>query len=316
MAQPANTFSAYDAIGIREDLSDLIHNIAPTATPFYMMAKKSKATNTYHEWQTDDLAAANASNAVIEGDDAATDASTPTARLGNYTQISRKVPRVTGTVDVVNKAGRGKEFAYQVAKRTKEIKRDIESALLANNARAAGNDSTARELAGVPAWIATNTSAGSGGADPTGDGTDARTDGTQRAFTEAMLKGVLQACWDAGGEPDCLMVGGFNKQVVSGFTGRSANGADVMAKEGAVYASVDVYHHDFGDVKIVPNRFQRGRDALVLQKDMWSVATLRPLKQEMLAKTGDSMRSQILVEYTLEACNEKSSGIVADLTTS
>lgn len=316
MAQPTNTFSAYDAVGIREDLSDVIHNIAPTETPFYMMASKGKATNTYHEWQTDTLAAASATNAVIEGDDATTDASVATVRLGNYTQISDKVARVTGTVDEVTKAGRGKELAYQVAKRVKELKRDMESSLLANNARVAGNDTTARELAGVPAWIATNTSAGGSGADPTGDGTDARTDGTQRAFTEALLKTVLQSCWDQGGDPDCIMVGSFNKQAASGFTGRATNGDEAKASEKTVYASADVYVSDFGTLKIVPNRFQRARDALVLQKDMWKVAYLRPVKQTPLAKTGDSERRQIIAEYTLEACNEAASGIVADLTTS
>ena len=292
----------------------MIHDISPTDTPVFTMAAKTKATAVKHEWQTDALAAASGTNHVLEGDEATTDAAVATVRLQNYCQISDKVARTTGTVDAVNAAGRGQEMAYQIAKRSKELKRDMEMSICANNATAAGNATTVRELAGIPAWLATNTSAGSGGADPTGDGTDARTDGTQRAFTEALLKTVIQSCWDEGGEPDCIVMGGTNKQVFSGFTGRATGGANEEATAKTVTAAVDVYVSDFGELKAVPSRFSRSRDALVLQKDMWKVAMLRPIKQTPLAKTGDSERAQILAEFTLEACNEKSSGIVADLT--
>ena len=314
MAQPADTFSSYDSIGDREDLIDAISDISPTDTPCLTMFGKAKARNTLHEWQTDALAAASATNAVIEGDDATTDASTATTRLGNYTQISDKVARTTGTQEATNKAGRTSEMAYQMAKRSKELKRDMESSITANNARVAGNDTTARELAGIEAWITTNTSLGGSGADPTGDGTDARTDGTQRAFTEAQLKTVLASCWDNGGEPDCLMVGSFNKQKVSGFTGGSTRFDKSEDKK--LTAAVDVYASDFGDIKVVPNRFSRSRSALVLQKDMWKVAFLRQYDTVDLAKTGDTERKQLIVEYTLEARNEAASGIIADLTTS
>ena len=315
MALPTNTQSTYATNGIREDLTDIIHDISPTDTPFYSMTSKGSATAIKHEWQTDALAAASATNAVLEGDEATTDAHVATVRLNNYCQISDKVARVTGTVDAVNKAGRGKEMAYQIGKKVKELKRDIESSMLANNATVAGDATTARESAGVPAWLATNTSAGSGGSDPTGDGTDARTDGTQRAFTEALLKTVLQSCWDEGGDPDCIMVGSKNKQTFSGFTGRATNGAEEAAASKRITASVDVYVSDFGELKVMANRFQRARDALILQKDMWKMCLLRPVKQTPLAKTGDSERRQIVAEWTLEACNEKASGIVADLTT-
>lgn len=313
MAQVSNTFSTYDAVGIREDLSDMIYDVSPTETPFFSMAKKAKAANTYHEWQTDSLDAA-ASNAHVEGDETSYGAITATVRLGNYTQILKKNAIVSGTNEAVNRAGRNREMAYQIVKKTKEIKRDLEKALLDNNARVAGNDTTAREMAGVPAWIATNTSAGTGGVDPTGDGTDARTDGTQRAFTEALLKTVLQSCWDNGGDPTVLMVGSFNKQAVSGFTGGATKFDKTEDKR--LTASVDVYVSDFGELRVVPNRFQRTRDGLVLQKDMWSVAMLRPLKNEERAKTGDAEKRELLMECTLVANNEKASGIVADLTTS
>lgn len=314
MAQPTNTFSTYDSVGNREDLSDIIFDISPTETPGMTMAKKTKATATNHEWQTDSLAAASATNAVIEGDDATTDASAATTRLGNYTQIQDKVARTTGTEDTVKKAGRGNELDYQVMKRSKELKRDMESSLFANNAKVAGNDTTARELAGIPAWLATNTSAGSGGTDPTGDGTDARGDGTQRAFTEDLLLDVMQSCWENGGEPDALIVGPFNKRKASGFTGVATKFKDVDDKK--IIASADIYVSDFGEINIIPNRFSRARDAILIQKDMIKAAMLRPMASWDLAKTGDSERKQILVEWTLQMCNEAAHGIVADLTTS
>lgn len=314
MAQPTNTFATNDMVGIREDLSDVIYDISPTETPFLNMAPRVSVSNTNHEWQTDSLAAA-AANAVIEGDDATTDAGGATTRLGNYTQISDKVARVTGTGRAVNTAGRSDEMDYQMLKKGRELRRDMEKALLDNNAKVAGNDTTARELAGVPAWIATNVDADSGGSDPTGDGTDARSDGTQRGFTEDQLKTVLKECFDSGGMPDTLMVGAFNRQIASSF----GSGTKFQkVEDSTLRTSFDVYESDFGNLKIVPNRFQRGRDALVLQMDMWAVGFLpgREFARYPLAKTGDTDREQVLSEYTLEARNEASSGIVADLTTS
>ncbi|HIO02144.1 MAG TPA: head protein [Alphaproteobacteria bacterium] len=314
MAQPADVFSSYDAVGNREDLSDVIYDISPTATPFLSSIAKVTATATNHEWQTDSLAAAVATNAVIEGDEATTDAATPTARRGNYTQILDKVPRVTGTQRANDSAGRGDEMDYQVAKRMKEIKRDLESSLLANNAKVAGDDSTARVMAGVEAWIATNTSAGVGGADPTGDGTDARTDGTQRAVTDTPIDRVLASIADAGGEPTKLMVGSFNKQAISGLTGNAPRRVD--GQEQVLSQAVFVYRSDFGDLEIVFNRFQRARSALILDMDHWALAALRDFQSSDLSKTGDSDRKLILFEGTLESRNEAASGIVADLTTS
>lgn len=313
MAQPANTFSSYDAVGNREDLSDIIYNISPTQTPFLSAIAKVTADATNHEWQTDSLAATDTGNARIQGDDATTTAASPTARLGNYTQISDKVPRVTRTQRTVNSAGRGDELDYQIMKRGKELKRDMEAILLANNAKVVGDDNTPSELAGVPAWIATNTSIGATGADPTGNGSDARTDGTQRAFTEAMLKDVLASCWDEGGDPDLLMVGSHNKQVMSTFSGNANR--EINASDRKLVATIDIYVSDFGDLKVVANRFQRARDALVLQTDMWALAELDSFKEVPLAKTGDSDRVQLICEYTLESRQEKGSGIIADLLT-
>lgn len=313
MALETGGFTTYLAIGNREDLSDIIYNIAPTDTPFLSMAAKTKATAVNHEWQTDTLAAASAANAVLEGDAATVDAATATVRLGNICQISDKVPRVTGTQRAVVSAGRKDEMPYQIAKRGKELKRDMESSITANNAKVAGDATTARELAGAPAWMVTNTNKGGGAAaDPTGDGTDARTDGDTRVLTESQLADVLKQCWDEGGEPDCVMLGSFNKQKASGFTGNSTRFDKGEDKK--LTAAIDVYVSDFGEVKLIPNRFMRARDALVLQKDMWAVASLRGIERVDLAKTGDTDRVQIITEYTLESRNEKASGIIADLT--
>lgn len=315
MSQPTNTFDAYDAVGQRESLSDLISNISPTECPFYQMAKKGKAKAIKEDWQLDSLAAADTNNAVIEGDDATLDASTATTRVDNYCQISDKTAVVSGTVEAVSKAGRAREMAYQVAKKVLELKRDCEAILLTNQAKTAGvKDTTARKLGSVLSWIATNTNHAGDGADPTGDGSDTRTDGTQRDFTEAMLKNVMQSCWTQGGNPSVLMVGGHNKQVISGFDG--GNTRFDKSEDKKVVATVDIYEGDFHTLKVVPNRFMRARDALVLDKDFWEIAYLRPVRRYPLSKTGDSEKVQILKEYTLISRNEAASGGIFDLTTS
>ena len=313
MAQPTNAFDTYDAVGIREDLQDVIYSISPTETPFMSSAAREQVKNTLHEWQTDSLAAASTSNAVIEGDEATLDASSATTRLGNYTQIMDKTVVITGTQEAVDKAGRASELAYQIAKKSKELKRDIESTLLANQARVAGNSSTARKFGSIGSWVATNDDLGASGASPTGDGTDARTDGTQRALTEASLKSVIKNVWNAGGNPSIIMVGPFNKQKISGFTGGSTRFD--ASEDKTLYTSIDVYSSDFGDLEVVPNRFSRDRDAWVLDMDYWSVGFLRDFTMHELSKTGDSEKRQLLVELSLISRNEAASGLVADLTT-
>lgn len=314
MTQPTNTFDSYDSIGNREDLFDKIYNVDPDETPFLSKIGKVKASNTYHEWQTDGLDAPSATNANIEGDDTTAGAVTPTVRLGNYTQIFKKAVTISGTTESVKRAGRGKEMAYQLMLKAKALKTDIESSLFANNAQVAGNATTARELAGVPTWLTSNTSAGAGGSDATGDGSDARTDGTQRAFTEATLKTVLASIWDNSGQkPDAIYLGSFNKQAASGFTG--GNTSFQKAESAKLTAYYDVYEYDFGRVDIIPSRHVRSRDAIVANTKMWALAELRSMKQERLAKTGDSEKFQIICESTLVCRNEKASGGVFDLTT-
>ena len=312
MTQPTNTFDSYDAIGNREDLSDIIYNISPTDTPFLTMCATTKASNTLHEWQTDSYANADSGNARIEGDEASAASISGTSRAYNYTQISDKVVVVSGTQEALGKAGRKSEIGYQVAKAGKELKRDIETILLGNQGSVAGDSSTARKLRSLEVWYSTNTNRGTGGAN--GNTIGGANDGTQRAFTETLLKDSLQNVFLAGGNPDHIMVGPFNKQVFSTFTGGATKFEPT--KDKTVTAAVDVYISDFGELKVVANRFQRDRTCHIIQKDMWGVAYLQNFSTTELASTGNHKRKQILAEYTLEARNEASSGVVADLTTS
>ena len=315
MAQPTNTFDSYDAVGIREDLSDMIYNVDPSETPFYTKCRKTKASNTYVEWQTDSLRAS-AANAHIEGDATTAEARTATTRLGNYTQIFKNAVVVPDTDEGLSKAGRAKEIAYQALKIAKEQKLDIEKALFDNNARVAGNASTARELAGVPAWLTSNTETGATGADATGDGTDARTDGTQEAFSQSRFDTIMQSIWENGGRPDTVYLSAFQMNVALGFTGNNNQRSNVQAGDDKVIKSMAVYVTPWGTVEFLPSRENRSRDVFIMQDDMWEIPVLRGTKNKELAKTGDNTTRQIVTELTLCAKNEAASGGVFDNTTS
>lgn len=316
------TFTRYDAVGAREDLSDVIYDISPQDTPIMSSIGKTKATAVYHEWQTDSLAAATTANAAVEGADATAATLSPTTRIGNYTQIVQKTIQVSGTLEAVDKAGRKSEKAYQLAKASAEIKRDIEAIITANQGQTAGNSSTARKMGSLLSWIKTNTNKGSGtttaGADPTTIGVSTRVDAdTTRTFTETMLKDVVQKVFSSGGTPSLLVVPPALKQVVSGFTGLAQHRYNSNASgEVTILAGADLYQSDFGVISIVPNRFMRSRDALVLDPEYAALAYLRPFQTNDLAKTGDSEKTQILAELTLEVRNEAAHGGVFDLAAS
>ena len=318
MAQPTNTLDSYDVKGIREDLSDVIYNISPEETPFYTACAKAKAANTFHEWQTDALRAS-AENAHIEGDDTVAESRGVTSRLGNYTQIFKNAVVIPGTDQGLNKAGRAREMAYQVLKIAKEQKLDIEKAMFANQARVAGSSSAARKLAGVPAWLFTNTNfqSGSSGADPTGDGTNARTDdGTPTAFSQTKFDSVMQQIWVSGGKPDSVYLSAFQMNVALGFTGNNNQRSNIVAEDEKVIKHMSVYVTPWGTVEFKPTRENRSRDVFIMQDDMWAVGVLRSTRNEELAKTGDNEKRQVLTELTLVSRNEKANGGIFDNTVS
>ncbi len=321
MAVPTNTATTVVAIGNREDLAEAIYDISPMDTPFLSEAMKNSATAVYHEWQTDALEAAGA-NRQIEGD--TTDANTfvATTRVGNYLQISKKSISVSGTQRAVNSAGRADEYSYQIAKRGREIKRDMEFALTQNQASSAGGAGTARSLASIESWLSTNkTSVGTGTAQTTpgfsGGLVPAPTDSTiAGAFTKASLDDVVQKCWTQGGDPKVIMVGPTNRTTLSGFTGISTLQTDANANmDVTLMGAVDFYKSNFGILRVQPNRFNRDQTVLVLDMEYLCVSTLRDMELEELAKTGDSDPAQMITEFTLEVKNEAASGKITDCTT-
>jgi hypothetical protein len=320
MAIVTNTFTTFDAKGIREDLSNIITNIAPEETPYMSNIRKESISNSLFEWQTDTLAAA-AANKQLEGDDVTSfDSVTATVRLQNYAQISRKTIVLSATEEVVNKAGRKSELAYQIAKRSSELKRDQEFTMLNGAVAAAGNTTTARGTASLQAFIKTNVDMQTNGANPsyTTVPTGARSDGNVRTFTETILKNVIQQVWTSGGTPKILMTGPVNKQRVSGFAGIASSrfNIDGGARPATIIGAADVYVSDFGNVQVVPNRFQRERDAFVIDPEYAGVVTLRPYQQIELAKTGDADKRMLIVEFGHKVYAENAHGIAADLVTS
>jgi hypothetical protein len=320
MAIVTNTFTTFDAKGIREDLSNIITNIAPEETPYMSNVGRESISNSLFEWQTDTLASA-AANKQLEGDDVTSfDSVTATVRLQNYAQISRKTIVLSATEETVNKAGRRSELAYQIAKRSAELKRDQEFSMLNGAVAAAGNTTTARGTASLQAFIKTNYDMQTNGANPsyTTVPTGARSDGNVRTFTETILKNVIQQVWTSGGTPKILMTGPVNKQRVSGFSGIASarynlNGGDRPA---TIIGAADIYVSDFGQVQVVPNRFQRERDAFVIDPDYAKVTMLRPYQQVELAKTGDAEKRMLIVEWGHKVLAENAHGIAADLITS
>jgi hypothetical protein len=318
MTAPTGTYTVHDTSstrgGLREDLTDMIYNISPTDTPLMSTLAKGKATAVYHEWQTDSLANADTANALVEGDDAVATTATPTYRIGNYTQIVGKTIQVSGTLEAVDKAGRKSEKAYQLAKASSELKRDIEAILFANQARDAGSSSTARMMGTMLSWLKSNTSFGTSGADPTTAGSTTRSDGVVRTFTETLLKEVIREAYINGGNPKVLYVSPIGKQKTSTFTGIAEQ--RYMAPGDApttIIGAADIYLSDFGAISVVPNRFMRTRDAIVVDPEYAALSYLRPFQTVELAKTGDSEKTQLLAELTLEMRNEAAHGIVADL---
>lgn len=323
MAIITNTYLTFDSVGIRESLSNVIYNISPEETPFVSNIGRGTVENVYFEWQNDALAAA-AANDQLEGDETSFTAAVPTTRLANYCQISRKDVLVAGTLDAVNKAGRKAETAYQLAKKSAELKRDMEFVACQNQAARAGNSTTSRRTAGFESFIRTNTSRGTGtpvGANPTLSGTTegypnaGPTDaGTLRAFTETLLKTVLQSLYTAGGQPKMIILGPAQKQTFSTFAGIAQQRYEAPGSgQTTIIGAADVYVSDFGKLTAVPSRFSRNRTALLVDPEYVEIVYLRPWMTEDLAKTGDAQKKHILVEWGVKVTHEGSQGVIADL---
>lgn len=311
MAQATGTTDSYDLVGLAEDIEDVIFNISPTETPLLTMAKRKKVSATLHQWQTDALAAA-AANRAIEGDDSTYATATPTTMLSNYCQISKKTVMVSGTADAIRKYGRKEEFAYQIAKKGKELKRDIELTLVQNQVSSAGGSGTARSSAGIEAMIAGNRILGTGNTTGTTPGYAAGvwgavTDGTAATMVETDLVSALEAAWQDGGDTGIVMVNSTLKKRIASFAGASAYaGVSVnqgRTAQGVVVGGVDLYISDFGEHKIMLNRYMRTGTVLCLDPEYVSVGFLRPIKFEERAKTGDATRGELLCEFTLVADN-------------
>lgn len=316
--------TTYDGVNsIREDLSNVIYDISPTDTPFMSNIGRDTCENTYFEWQTDVLASADTTNAVVEGADAGNAEFTATVRVANYTQISRKVISVSNTDNKVNNAGMTSQMAYQKAKAAKELKRDMEAILTSNQAGVAGNNSTARKTAGLPTWLITNSQAngatvssmsGASGNGYPSTAWTALSTSTDVALTETMLKTAIQQVWEQGGDPKVFMVNAYNKTVASGFAGLAQQRMNyTSAQPMKIIATADIYLGDFGEVSIVPNRFSPGNFAFVLDPEYASVSYLRPFQTFDLAVTGDSTKAEMVVEYGLRIKSEKAHAVIANI---
>jgi len=330
MAIATNTLTRYDGYrAVREDLANVIYNISPVDVPFLSNIGRENVKNTFYAWQTDALAAASTTNAQLEGDDSfSADSRAATQRVGNYTQISRKVVETSGTLEAVDKAGMRSYLAYELAKAASELKRDMEATLTSNAVAVAGGNTTARKTAGLGGWIITNSYSGAGttAAAPVMSGgagsldgypTTASVAGTARAFTETLLKTGIQGVWTQGGDPKVLMVGPYNKTVVSGFTGIATRFRDVApGSQAEIIGAADVYVSDFGTVNVVPNRFQPEATAYIVDPEYAAVGYLRNFRTEVLAKTGDAEKRMLIVEYGLKVRQQKSHAAIRDLTTS
>lgn len=315
MSAVSGTATTLTTKGIREDLEDTIYRVAPNKTPFSNnVGNSGKATNTFHEWQTETLAAA-AVNAQLEGDDSPSFASSEnvTTRVGNYCQIFRKVGIVSGTDEVVKKAGRASEINRQKVIKGIELRTDMELAWLNNVASNQESGGTARHSGGLRSWLISNTSLGAGGS-TTGFATGvttAATPGTTRTLTESLLKAVRATAFNNGATPSQAYMGATTKQTMSSFTGIASIRVDAKPTEQAtIVGAADVYIDDFGKMTFIPHQYALSGAVMLVDPEMVGIATLRGMFTDTLAQTGDATKFQILAEKTLVVKNEKAHAMI------
>lgn len=297
MAQ-ATAVKTYDAVGNREDLTDIVSVITRHETPIFSTVEKVKARATLHEWQVDSLSTG-ADNANIEGADFSFALASARTRVSNSTQIFSKTGEVSRTQRAVDTAGVEDEFAYQMEKRMKEIATDVEKAIITGTGNT-GASGTARRLKGILSFITTNVETGTG----TGN----------EALTEAMYNDLLQDVWTAGGRPDYTYVNGAQKRKISAFSTSNQRYLQVTG-EGELKNSIAVYESDFGRQRIELNPFMDTDKVLVTQRDMLKVAVLDPIHKKDVPSVADGDRFAIVGELTLEVRNEAALGKVIQLST-
>ena len=322
MALITNTLTRYDATrAVREDLSNMIYNIAPVDCPVMSNAGRDTAKQTFFEWQTDVLAAP-VNNPVLEGDDivGTTDLRAPTARVNNFTQINRSIITVSGTLEAVDKAGMKSYLAYELAKAASEQKRNMETAVTGTQVGVAGSDSVARKTAGMGAWIISSYMPGATGVAPimtspnNGTPTTAAVPGTAAAFTEAMFKTAQQNIWTQGGDPKVAFMNAKQKGAFSTFAGIATRYRDVPAgKMASIVGASDEYVGDFGTTSVVPDRFMPVNLVYMGDTEYLSLAYLRNFRTEVMAKTADGEKRMILCEWGVRMRSERSWATIADL---
>jgi len=313
MAVPANSLQTFQSTNNAENVTDIVMNISPIDTPLLTMAKKTTAEATFTQWPIESLSAVDTNNANIEGDDAAIDVSSTPTLVGNFTQLMDKTASVTTTQEAIKKYGVSKEMAKQMAKKSKELKRDMETTAFLNQARVVGAAGTAQKMRSLPSWITTNVSRGVGGA--SGSATTAATDGAQRNFTEALFRQlIVTTITNADELPNTVMAGPANRANLSTqLSGNSTRFYEL--KDGQLNASISVYRSDYGPLKLVMNRFMRERDMFLINPEYIGIRTLEPMQSQDLAVTGLTKKKQLWTNWTLEVSNEAAHGVLADLNT-
>lgn len=317
--QLTNVYGREDVVGVREQLSNLIANISPADTPLCTAIGAEGCGDTTFSWQTDVLSTA-AQNHQVSGYDITTyNVVAATVRLYNYCSLSSRDFAIAGDTEAAEKAGRESEVGYQLTKTSKELKRDIEVNYTANNAAVAPNGATAGETGSLPAFIKTNVQAGTNGSHagwgtiPTG----ARSNGTEGASSETLLKKAVRQSYEQGGEPTLVMAGPYQKQQISAYAGIAAQRANTALPSNVpvtILAAADGYVSDFGTLMIVPNRHQRPIDVWVLDPDGIRERIFRDYEMEEMAKTGDAEKWDIRTSRGLQVDQQLAHALITDVT--
>lgn len=281
------TYTTYDQVGKKEDVSDIITSISPFSTPCQSMFKNEKVSARTFSFLEDALADSQV-NAAVEGADATMLSLTDATERTQNTQILTKAFQVSATADAVATYGRAKETGLQLAKKLKEIKKDYERAMVGvEQAAVAGSASVARKMTSVLNQISTTVDAGSNATD---------------ALTEAKLLLAGETAYNNGSEPDTFMIKPGDAQIVAGFSAASGRNREIAQGKTLVNA-IDLYVSPYGEYRVVLNRELKTTHALLIDPTMFKTCTLRPFTRTLLAKNGDSDRHHIVGEVSCKHTN-------------